>query len=89
MPSYVIVGASRGIGYQYLLTLSRNPSNKVVAIVRDTASTLEKVSKDKLSNVHVLAADLTDAASWTVAADETSKLTSGVVDYLIINGACK
>ncbi|KAF2659457.1 NAD(P)-binding protein [Lophiostoma macrostomum CBS 122681] len=87
MPSYVIIGASRGIGYQFLRSLSRNPSNTVVATARDPTSTLEKVSNDKLSNVHVLAADLTDAASLSAAADETSKLTGGVVDYLIINGA--
>ncbi|KAF1964630.1 NAD(P)-binding protein [Bimuria novae-zelandiae CBS 107.79] len=87
MPSYVIVGASRGLGYQYLKTLSTNPSNKVIGLVRTPASVQSKVSADNLpSNVHILQGDLTDPSSLNAAAAEASKITSAV-DYLIVNGA--
>lgn len=87
MPSYVIIGASRGIGYQFLKTLSKNPSNTIIGTVRTVAPTLEKVAADKLSNVHILPGDLTDNASLVAAAKESAKITGGVVDYLIVNGA--
>ena len=47
-----------------------------------------KISADNLpSNIHILPGDLTDPASLKAAASEVSKLTGGVVDYLIVNGA--
>ncbi|KAK3202617.1 hypothetical protein GRF29_154g177066 [Pseudopithomyces chartarum] len=88
MSSYVIVGASRGLGYQYLKTLSVNPANTVIGIARSPDAVKAKVSADNLpSNVHILKGDLTDPESLNTAASETSKITGGAVDYLIINGA--
>ncbi|KAF1966044.1 NAD(P)-binding protein [Bimuria novae-zelandiae CBS 107.79] len=88
MTSYVIVGASRGLDYQYLKTLSASPSNIVIGLARSPAPVQSKVSADNLpSNVHILHGDLTDPSSLNVAAAQVSKITSGAVDYLIINGA--
>lgn len=47
----------------------------------------EKVKNDNLQNVHLVYGDLDDAASLTAAAEEVSKIMSGVVDYFIVNGA--
>ncbi|KAF2470636.1 NAD(P)-binding protein [Lindgomyces ingoldianus] len=87
MPSYVIIGASRGIGYQYLQTLSRNPSNIIIGTARTPSSVQAKVTADALPNVHILQGDLTDAASLSAAATKAAEITGGAVDYLIINGA--
>ncbi|KAF2016980.1 NAD(P)-binding protein [Aaosphaeria arxii CBS 175.79] len=87
MPSWVIVGASRGIGYQYLKTLSADESNIVIGIVRNPDPTKQKVEKDGLRNVHIIAGDLNSHESLNAAAKATSSITNGVVDHLIINGA--
>ena len=87
MPSYAIIGASRGIGYAFLQHLSANPSNTIIGTVRNAAPTTEKVKADGLPNVHILQADLTDYAALKTAASETAKLTNGSLDYLVVNGA--
>ncbi|KAF2792457.1 NAD(P)-binding protein [Melanomma pulvis-pyrius CBS 109.77] len=87
MPSYVIVGASRGIGYQYLKTLSKDPSNKIIAVARNVDATQSQVTSDNLANVHVVQGDLTDAESLKAAAKQASEITGGAVDHLVVNGA--
>ncbi|KAH7384031.1 hypothetical protein DE146DRAFT_667651 [Phaeosphaeria sp. MPI-PUGE-AT-0046c] len=87
MPSWVIVGASRGIGYGYLKTLSKDPSNTIIGIVRNLPPIEEKVKNDGLQNVHLVHGDLSDAKSLNCAAAQTSDITGGAVDHLIINGA--
>lgn len=87
MPSYVVIGASRGIGYAFLEHLSKDPQNLVIGTARKTAPTIEQVEQDGLKNVHILEADLLDHQSLHSAAAETSKLTGGKLDYLILNGA--
>lgn len=65
-----------------------NPANTVIGIARSPDAVKAKVSADNLpSNVHILKGDLTDPESLNTAASETSKITGGAVDYLIINGA--
>lgn len=63
MPSCLVTGASRGIGFEFLRQLSADPANTVIALVRDKAATQKKVD-DELAraNVHVLQADITDYA---------------------------
>ncbi|KAK9242251.1 hypothetical protein V1506DRAFT_548159 [Lipomyces tetrasporus] len=87
MPSYVIAGASRGIGYEYLRILSADQSNTVVGLVRNIANTEDSVKKEGWKNVYVVPGDLTDYKSMYAAADEVSEITDGKVDYLVINGA--
>ncbi|CAO2653035.1 Nn.00g024460.m01.CDS01 [Neocucurbitaria sp. VM-36] len=86
MPTWVIVGASRGIGYQYLKSLSREPSNTVIGIVRTNAPVEEKVAAHNLQNVHILYGDLTDSISLYAAAKAVSSISNGTVDYLVVNG---
>ncbi len=73
--------------YQYLKTLSQDPSNSVFGVVRTPSSTQAKVDADGLHNVHILEGDLTNPASLSAAAEQVAKLTDNIVDYLIINGA--
>jgi NAD(P)-dependent dehydrogenase (short-subunit alcohol dehydrogenase family) len=73
--------------YQYLKTLSQNPSNIVIGLVRTPSSVLKKVRDDGLQNVHIIQGDLNDAASLNAAAAQVSQLTNGVLDHLIVNGA--
>ncbi|KAL2820561.1 NAD(P)-binding protein [Aspergillus cavernicola] len=87
MPSYVVTGASRGIGWEFLRQLSNDPSNTVVAIVRDKSATEKRVLEELNArpNIHVLHANLTDYNSLKAAAEESGKITGGSLDYLIAN----
>ncbi|TLD26580.1 hypothetical protein PspLS_04343 [Pyricularia sp. CBS 133598] len=88
MPSYVITGASRGIGWAILENVSRSQENKVVGLVRDKASVDKRVAeelKDR-SNITIIQADLTDYDALERAANQTAELTGGGLDYLIANG---
>ncbi|TLD14261.1 uncharacterized protein PgNI_04411 [Pyricularia grisea] len=89
MPSYVITGASRGIGWALLENASRSQENKVVGLVRDKATVDKRVAdelKDR-SNITIIQADLVDYAALERAAKQTAELTGGSLDYLIANGA--
>src|SRR5258708_3338440 len=85
MPSYVVIGASRGLGYAFLEHLSKDPNTIVIGPARKVAPVNEKVQQDGLKNVTIVEADMVDRASFRKAAAETAKLTGGAVDYLILN----
>jgi len=87
MPSYVITGASRGIGYGFIEYLSRDPKNVVIGLVRDKAATDAKIAQDGLRNVTILQADIVDRKALAAAAQQVAKLTGGSLDYLINNAA--
>ncbi|KAI3324038.1 NAD(P)-binding protein [Xylariaceae sp. AK1471] len=89
MSSYVITGASRGLGFAFLRELSSDPNNTVVGLVRNVASTEEKVSAELAgrSNIHILAGDLTNHEGLKAAAEQVSAITGGKLDYLIANAA--
>lgn len=88
MPSHIIVGASRGIGYGFLEQLSKDPANTVIGLVRNPEQTQKKVDADGLKNVTILQADLTDYASLLAAAKQASSLLpNGTADYLWNNAA--
>ncbi|KAJ7735917.1 hypothetical protein B0H16DRAFT_1380197 [Mycena metata] len=84
MPSYVVTGASRGIGLEFVNQLSADDQNHVFAIVRNktTATHLTALARN---NIAVLEADVTDAKALNLAAAEVSKITGGKLDYLINN----
>ena len=87
MPSYVVVGASRGLGYEWLHNLSADKANVVIGLARTPAAVDHKLAKDEISNVHIVQADMIDHKSLVVAAGQVAELTKGSVDYLIVNGA--
>ncbi|KAJ7726931.1 hypothetical protein B0H16DRAFT_1735431 [Mycena metata] len=84
MPSYVVTGASRGIGLAFVKELSADSQNTVFAIVRNK-STATHLTALLRNNVVVLEADATDAKALNRAAGEVSKATGGTLDYLINN----
>ncbi|GBE85213.1 predicted protein [Sparassis crispa] len=82
MPSYAVVGGSRGIGLEFVRQLSANPDNTVFVLVRDKArsSHLASVVAAAGNNIHVFQADVAAAA-------EIAQLTGGGLDVLIHNAA--
>lgn len=87
MPSYLITGASRGLGYAWIKVLSASPENTVIALVRDSARTRESLLDDKITNVHIVSADITDSKALRHAAQEVSQWTGGGLDVLVNNAA--
>ncbi|KAI0690634.1 short-chain dehydrogenases/reductase [Cytidiella melzeri] len=89
MPSYVVTGASRGLGYELVRQLSLDTNNLVVGLVRSRSTSvpglLELENKNK--SVHILEADVTDTAALEKAAEAVKKLTGGTLDNLINNAA--
>ncbi|KAJ7232674.1 hypothetical protein C8J57DRAFT_1383373 [Mycena rebaudengoi] len=85
MASYVITGAARGIGLEFVTQISSDSNNIVFAIVRNkaTATKLDNLP----GNVKVLQADVTDSKALKLAAAEVAKVTGGKLDYLINNAA--
>ncbi|CAG5188832.1 uncharacterized protein ALTATR162_LOCUS12041 [Alternaria atra] len=90
MSVYVITGVSKGIGFELVKQISKDPGNLVAGLVRDQATTERKVVAElgDRSNIHILHADLTNYASLKQAAAETAKIVGERgVDYLVGNGA--
>lgn len=87
MPSYVVTGANRGLGYAFVKHLASIEGNTVLGLARKTAQAEERAAKDGLKNVHMLTADITDPKALQAAAAETAKITGGSLDYLINNAA--
>ncbi|KAH8697005.1 hypothetical protein BGW36DRAFT_377747 [Talaromyces proteolyticus] len=87
MPSYVITGASRGLGWEFLRQLSSDSNNIVIGMVRNKHATDTRVSEElqARSNIHILQADISDYGAMQNAAEETAHITGGGLDYLIAN----
>ncbi|KAI0471373.1 hypothetical protein F4859DRAFT_515588 [Xylaria cf. heliscus] len=89
MPSYVITGVSKGLGFEFLRQLSSETSNTVIGLVRDKSAT-EKRVKEELggrTNIHILHGDLTNYESLQKAVADTARITGGSLDYLIANAS--
>ena len=86
MVVYVVTGASRGLGYEFVCQLSRNADNIVFGLARNKEATEKKVATDGLKNVHIVSADINDHKSLQAAKADIEKQTS-VVDVLINNAA--
>ncbi|KAI0642222.1 hypothetical protein C8Q79DRAFT_1027974 [Trametes meyenii] len=86
--SYAIIGASRGIGLEYVRQLAKKTDTIVFAVVRNKQDSkhLAPVAK-KYQNVHVVEGDVADYKSLERAAREVSSISGGKLDYLIHNAA--
>ncbi|KAK8121234.1 hypothetical protein PG999_005354 [Apiospora kogelbergensis] len=87
MPSYVVSGASRGLGYAFIKVLASDPANKVIGLARDKKATEDRLKEDGFRNVHILTADVTDEAALRQAAAESSRLLDGKGLDVLINNA--
>ncbi|PYH46711.1 NAD(P)-binding protein [Aspergillus saccharolyticus JOP 1030-1] len=88
MPSYLVTGASRGIGWECFRQLASHADNTVIGLVRNKAETEKKVANEFPSGrerLHIIQGDITDYASLQTAATETAQITGGGLDYLIAN----
>ncbi|KAI9154809.1 Short chain dehydrogenase virK [Paramyrothecium foliicola] len=87
MASYLITGVSRGIGFEFLNSLSRNASNVIIGLVRNKDATIAKVEKEMpgRQNIHILEADITDYEALKKNVGAVSKITGGRLDYVIAN----
>ncbi|KAH9932726.1 short-chain dehydrogenases/reductase [Epithele typhae] len=87
MSSYLVLGASRGIGLEFVNTLSKKADNKVFAVVRtpESATQLHSLAS-KRSNVFTVKGDLDFVESLKAAATEVAGHTGGKLDVLILNG---
>ncbi|KAK3217234.1 hypothetical protein GRF29_1g2364138 [Pseudopithomyces chartarum] len=89
MPSFVITGASRGIGYEFLRQFSSEPGNVVIGLVRNKLATDRKISEDPTlkdrSNIHTFTVDITNYEHIQNSVSEVSKITGGSLDFLIAN----
>ncbi|KAH7396007.1 hypothetical protein BKA64DRAFT_746141 [Cadophora sp. MPI-SDFR-AT-0126] len=87
MPSFIVVGASCGLGFAWLQYLSKDPRNTVIGLVRTTSVVEERLAEEGFSNVHILHGDMSDHQSLSVAASSTSSiLHDGALDIIIVNG---
>lgn len=87
MASYLVTGASRGLGYGWITHLAAQSSNTVFALVRNKPATEARLAKDGVKNVTVLTGDVTDFPALQKAAAEVAKITGGGLGYLIHNAA--
>jgi len=86
MPTYVVAGASRGLGLQFVVDLLAR-GDVVIALARtpENSKGLQEIKDHK--NLFIFKADVTNAGSLENAAVETSKVTDGSIDVLINNAA--
>ncbi|KAK1529090.1 short-chain dehydrogenase [Colletotrichum costaricense] len=88
MSSYLVTGASRGLGFEFLRQLSADANNIVIGVVRNAEATKQKVDAElQRKNIHVLQADLDDFDAIKTAVNAASEITGGSIDYVIANAA--
>jgi len=87
MVSYLVTGASSGIGLAFVQTLhERNPQDHIFAIVYDLDS-CDELRKLAGPNVHIIPGDLDRPETLHSAAAEVAKITGGSLDVFINNAA--
>ncbi|KAK3670540.1 hypothetical protein LTR78_009644 [Recurvomyces mirabilis] len=87
MPSYLITGASRGLGYEFARQLAAIPDNTVIGMARNKDSTQARLARDGITNVVIVQADITDQKALTAAFEQVKTITKGSLDVLINNAA--
>lgn len=90
MPSYAVIGGSRGIGVELARQMAANPRNTVFVTVRNRASFthLNALSNESFNkNLHVIEADVVDHKAMKTAASEVARINGGTLDILIENAA--
>ncbi|KAI0349485.1 NAD-P-binding protein [Trametes cingulata] len=96
MPSYAVVGASRGIGLEFVRQLASRPDTTVYAVVRNAKSPYVLPIAEQHKNVHIIEGDIVDHRSISIrlpkyaacrAAEEISAISRGTLDVLVHNAA--
>ncbi|KAI0351045.1 NAD-P-binding protein [Trametes cingulata] len=85
---YAVVGASRGIGLEFVRQLAARKDAVVFAVVRSKQnSTHLAAAVANLDNVHIIEGDVVDPKSISRAAEQIASISGGKLDYLIHNAA--
>jgi NAD(P)-dependent dehydrogenase (short-subunit alcohol dehydrogenase family) len=91
MGVYVITGANRGIGLEFVNQLSCNPSNTVIASTRSLSSDLSalKSLNKQHNNIYVLECNTSSFPSIHAFSLAVSKIigADGKIDYLLNSAA--
>ncbi|KAI0819436.1 NAD-P-binding protein [Trametes gibbosa] len=87
MPSYAIIGASRGIGLEFIHQIAKKSDAMVFAVARDVNAPLLKRFAAEYKNVHIVQGDVVDHRSMARAAEEIAALSGGALDVLVHNAA--
>ncbi|KAG9097960.1 hypothetical protein FS749_005022 [Ceratobasidium sp. UAMH 11750] len=84
--SYLVTGASKGIGLEFVNQLSAAPDTIVFGLVRnlDTSVKLRDLQNQR-KNVHIVTADITNVQELDDAVKQVSSVTGGSLDWLINN----
>ncbi|KAL1946099.1 hypothetical protein VTO73DRAFT_15226 [Trametes versicolor] len=88
--SWLVTGASRGIGFEIVRQLLSSPTNVVVAAARtpEKATALKDLQKTAKGTLHVIKLDVSDFESIRASAkDLLAILGDNGLDYLINNAA--
>jgi len=84
MPSWLITGANRGIGFATVENLIKKDSNFVIATARSDPAPLNALAA-KHKNLKVLTLDITSQSSIDAAVAAATPLLPNGLDYLINN----
>ncbi|KAG4293422.1 hypothetical protein FPRO06_00007 [Fusarium proliferatum] len=87
MPSYLVTGVSRGLGFGFIQVLSSNPDNTIIGLARNKAAAEKKLAEELGSphNVYILEADITDYHALKGTVSSVSEIAGGSLDYVIAN----
>lgn len=80
----LVTGTSKGIGLEIVKHLAQNPANVIIAVSRNITGLTEYVKKQKISNIKVVKADITNATQRKKISSEIKKLKIPL-DILINN----
>ncbi|KAF8193700.1 hypothetical protein BJ912DRAFT_960133 [Pholiota molesta] len=86
MPSWLITGANRGIGYSTVEHLLKDEANFVIATARDVSgSELQALAKTHPNTLKVVELDITSQESVDRAVEAVTPLLPNGLDYLVNN----
>lgn len=86
MPVYVITGANRGLGLEFVRQLAQDSSNTILATFRSTSADLTDLNKVASKTTHYLTCDTGDLKSIKqFASDAKQVLGEKKIDFLINN----
>ena len=86
---YIVTGANRGIGLEFVTQLCADASNTIIASTRSTSSDISSLSalNQHNGNIQILDCDISSFESIHSFAQKVSQIvsSSGKIDYLINN----